>query len=325
MTIVTASAKPRLAVTRSELNTQRVRAAICFLLPMAAALLVVAAWPLARTIYFGFTDTSLNDLSGGEWIGLRNYLTWRTLSSGRIVFRGALADPAWWNAVRNTVYFALVSVSLETLFGVIVALVLNTEFKGRGLVRAAVLIPWAIPTIVSAKIWGWMLNDQFGIINDLLLKVGLISQKVAWTANPDTAMIAVVIVDVWKTTPFVALLTLVALQMIPREIYEAARIDGVHPLKVFFRVTLPLIRPALLVAVIFRTLDALRMFDLVYVLTPGSAATKTMSVVARENLIDFDKFGYGSAQSTLLFLLIAVFVLLYIRLGRLNLGGEVVR
>lgn len=325
MTTLTASAKPPLAVTRSELKAQRVRAAVWFLLPMILVLLAVAAWPLMRTIYFGFTNTSLNDLGGGEWVGLQNYLSWRTLSSGRMVFRGVLADPAWWNAVRNTVYFAVISVSLETIFGVIVALVLNTEFKGRGLVRAAVLIPWAIPTIVSAKMWGWMLNDQHGIINDLLLKLGLISQKVAWTANPDTAIVAIIIVDVWKTTPFVALLTLAALQMIPREIYEAARIDGVHPLKVFFRVTLPLIRPALLVAVIFRTLDALRMFDLVYVLTPGSAATKTMSVIARENLIDFNKFGYGSAQSTLLFLVIAAFVLLYIKLGRLNLGGEVAR
>lgn len=325
MTTAIAPAKSRLVVRRSELKAQRVRAAFWFLLPMAVVLFVVAAWPLMRTIYFGFTNTSLNDLGGGEWVGLQNYLSWRTLSSGRVVFRGVLADAAWWNAVKNTVYFTLVSVSLESIFGVIIALVLNTEFRGRGLVRAAVLIPWAIPTIVSARMWGWMLNDQFGIINDLLLRLDLISQKVAWTASPDTAMIAVIVVDVWKTTPFVALLTLAALQMIPREIYEAARIDGVHPVKVFFRVTLPLIRPALLVAVIFRTLDALRMFDLVFVLTPGSAATKTMSVIARENLIDFDKFGYGSAQSTLLFLLIAAFVLLYIRFGRLNLSGEIMR
>ncbi|MCT8997276.1 carbohydrate ABC transporter permease [Chelativorans intermedius] len=322
MATVAAPAQPISPKGRSELKAQRVRAAMWFLLPMVTALFLVAAWPLLRTIYFSFTDTTLNDLGGGEWIGLQNYLSWRTLSSGRTIFRGVLADPNWWNAVWNTVYFAVVSVSLETVFGVIVALVLNAEFRGRGLVRAAVLIPWAIPTIVSAKMWGWMLNDQFGIINDLLLKLGLISEKIAWTASPDTAMLAIIIVDVWKTTPFVALLVLAALQMVPREIYEAARLDGVNPVKVFFRVTLPLIRPALLVAVIFRTLDALRMFDLVYVLTPNSSATKTMSVIARENLIDFNKFGYGSAQSTLLFLLIAGFVLLYIRLGRLNLGGR---
>jgi len=306
----------------SELRRQRQRAAMRFLLPMIVALLVVAAWPLMRTIYFSFTNTTLSSLDGGEWVGLGNYLNWRTLSSGRVIYRGVLADPQWWNAVWNTVYFTVISVSLETVFGVVVALVLNAEFRGRALVRAAVLIPWAIPTIVSAKMWGWMLNDQFGIINDMALSLGLISQKIAWTANPDTAMAAVIMVDVWKTTPFVALLTLAALQTVPREVYEATRIDGINPIKVFFRVTLPLIRPAILVAVIFRTLDALRMFDLVYVLTPNSAATRTMSTLARENLIDFDKFGYGSAQSTLLFLIIAIFVVAYLKLGRLDLSGE---
>lgn len=307
---------------RSELKAQRVRAAMWFLMPMLVALLVVAAWPLLRTIYFSFTDTSLTDLNGGEWVGFHNYLNWRTLGSGRTLFRGVLVDPGWWNAVWNTVYFAVLSVSFETVLGIIVALVLNAEFKGRGVVRAAILIPWAIPTIVSARMWGWMLNDQFGIINDMLLRVGLIDHKIAWTASADTAMTAILVVDIWKTTPFVALLALAALQMIPRDIYEAAKIDGVHPVKVFFRVTLPLIRPAVLVAMIFRTLDALRIFDLVYVLTPNSSATKTMSVISRENLIDFDKFAYGSAQSTLLFILISVFVLLYIWLGRLNLSGE---
>jgi trehalose/maltose transport system permease protein len=202
-----------------------------------------------------------------------------------------------------------------------VALVLNAEFAGRGIVRAAILIPWAIPTIVSARMWGWMLNDQFGIINDILLKLGLISQKIAWTASTDTAMAAVLIVDVWKTTPFMALLILAGLQMIPRDIYEAADIDGVHPIKQFWRITLPLVRPALMVAVIFRLLDAMRIFDLIYVLTPNSAQTKTMSVLARENLIDFDKFAYGSAQSTLLFVLIAILTILYIWLGKVRFDG----
>ncbi|HBD89340.1 MAG: sugar ABC transporter permease [Rhodobacteraceae bacterium GWE1_64_9] len=301
---------------------QRQRAAFWFLAPMLAALICVAAWPLLRTIWFSFTDTSLSDLYGGQWIGFDNYLSMRTLSSGRTVWRGTLVDPAWWNAVWNTLRFAFVSVTLETVLGLIVALVLNAEFRGRGLVRAAILIPWAIPTIVSAKIWAWMLNDQFGIINDMLLSVGLIDQKIAWTASVDTAMYAVLMVDIWKTTPFMALLILAGLQMVPRDIYEAARIDGIHPVKVFFRVTLPLIRPALMVAVIFRMLDSLRIFDLVYVLTPNSAATKTMSVISRENMVDFDKFAYGAAQSTLLFSIIAIFVLLYIWLGRVDLTGD---
>jgi trehalose/maltose transport system permease protein len=304
------------------LHQQRQKAAFWFLAPMLVALLCVAAWPLLRTIWFSLTDTSLNNLYGGKWIGFDNYLNVRTLASGKVIYRGTLVDPAWWNAVWNTVRFSVVSVTFETVLGLIVALVLNAEFRGRGFVRAAILIPWAIPTIVSAKMWAWMLNDQYGIINDMALRLGLITEKVAWTANSDTAMYAVLMVDIWKTTPFMALLCLAGLQMVPRDIYEAAKIDGVHPIKVFFRITLPLIRPALMVAVIFRMLDALRLFDLIYVLTPNSKATKTMSVISRENLIDFDKFAYGSAQSTLLFVILAVFVLLYIWLGRVDLSGD---
>ena len=304
------------------LSAQRKRAAFWFLVPMLAALLFVAAWPLFRTIYFSFTDTSLTSLYDGKWIGFDNYLSYRQLSSGKVIWRGTLVDPAWWNAVWNTVRFAFVSVALEMVLGLMVALVLHRNFVGRGWVRAAILIPWAIPTIVSAKMWAWMLNDQFGIINDMLLRVGLIDAKIAWTANIETAMIAVLIVDVWKTTPFMALLCLAGLQMIPKDIYEAAKVDGISALRVFWRVTLPLLKPALMVAVIFRSLDALRVFDLVYVLTPNSKATKTMSVIARENLIEFDRFAYGSAQSTLLFALIAIFVSLYIWLGKMDLGGK---
>jgi trehalose/maltose transport system permease protein len=304
------------------LQQQRQRAAFWFIAPMLTALFCVAAWPLLRTIWFSLTDTSLNNLYGGEWVGIKNYLSWRTLESGRTIWRGTLADPDWWNAVYNTVRFAFVSVFFETILGLIVALVLNAEFKGRAFVRAAILIPWAIPTIVSARMWSWMLNDQFGIINDIFLRVGLIDHKIAWTANIDTAMFAVLVVDIWKTTPFMALLILAGLQMVPRDIYEAAKIDGVHPIKVFFKLTLPLIRPALAVAIIFRILDALRIFDLVYVLTPNSAATKTMSVISRENMIDFDNFAYGAAQSTLLFAIIAIFVALYIWLGKVDMTGE---
>lgn len=307
---------------RSELQAERVRAARLFLVPMITALILVAAWPLLRTIYFSFTDTSLTNLGAGKWIGFDNYLTWRTLSSGKVVWRGTLADPAWWNAVWNTFRFAIISVSIETVLGLMVALVLNAEFRGRAIVRAAILIPWAIPTIVSAKLWAWLFNDQFGMVNDMLMSLGIIDHKIAWTADVSTAMYAVLIVDIWKTTPFMALLCLAGLQMIPRDMYEAAKIDGINPVKVFFKVTLPLVKPALMVAVIFRLLDALRIFDLIYVLTPNSKATKTMSVISRENLIDFDKFAYGSAQSTLLFLIIALSVVLYIWLGRVDLGGE---
>jgi trehalose/maltose transport system permease protein len=311
-----------LTAGRSQLMRQRARSAWLFLAPMLIVLAAVAGWPLIRTIYFSFTDASLADLEASRWIGFANYFSVLQLPSGRVVYDGLLVDPVWWRAVWNTVRFTVISVTCETILGMIVALVLNTEFRGRAIVRAAILVPWAIPTIVSAKMWQWMLNDQFGILNDILLRLGLISTKIAWTANADTAMLAVLIVDIWKTTPFMALLILAALQMIPTEIHEVAKLDGANPWQVFWKVTLPLIRPALMVAVIFRGLDAFRIFDLIYVLTPNNLQTKSMSVFARENLFEFDKFAYGSAASTLLFVIIGSLTILWLWLGRVNLGGD---
>ena len=166
-----------------------------------------------------------------------------------------------------------------------------------------------------------MLHDQYGIINDMLMRLHVISAPVAWTVDPSTVMGAIIAVDVWKTTPFMALLTLAALQMLPKDCYEAARVDGIHPVTVFFKVTLPLIKPALTVAVIFRLLDALRVFDLIYLLTSNSEDTMSMSVYARQALIDFQEIGYGSAASTLLFVMIGILTLAYIRISRLDLEG----
>ncbi|RWL87061.1 MAG: sugar ABC transporter permease [Mesorhizobium sp.] len=288
---------------------------------MLFMLAAVAGWPFLRTVYYSFTDASLADLDARQWVGFDNYFSVLRLPSGRLLYDGLLVDPVWWRAVWNTVRFTVVSVACETVLGMVVALALNAEFPGRGIVRAAILIPWAIPTIVSAKMWQWMLNDQFGIINVVLLDLGLIHAKIAWTASADTAMVAVLIVDIWKSTPFMALLILAALQMLPREILEVAKLDGASPWQIFWRVTLPLIRPAVMVAVIFRALDALRIFDLIYVLTPNNVQTKSMSIFARENLFEFDKFAYGSAASTLLFLIIGLLTIAYIRLGRLSFEG----
>ena len=282
--------------------------ALVFLAPTLLVLAIVAGWPLARTIWFGFTDAGLADPAAATWVGLENY---RTL----------VADPTWWRSVLNTLWFTSVSVAAEVVLGTAIALVLHARFIARGLVRAAILIPWAIPTVVSAKMWGWMLHDQFGAINTALLTVGLITEPIAWTAEPALAMWAVIAVDVWKTTPFVTLLVLAALQMLPSECYEAARVDGVNPVVVFFRITLPLIRPALLVAIVFRTLDALRVFDLIYVLTSNSEHTMSMSVFARQQMIDFQDMGLGSAASTLLVLVVALVTVLLFTAGRLDTGN----
>ncbi|TIX30473.1 MAG: sugar ABC transporter permease, partial [Mesorhizobium sp.] len=177
------------AAGRSPLARRRVRTAWLFLAPMLFVLAVVAGWPFLRTLYYSFTDASLADLDARQWVGFDNYFSVLTLPSGRLLYDGLLVDPVWWRAVWNTVRFAIISVACETVLGMIVALALNAEFRGRGIVRAAILIPWAIPTIVSAKMWQWMLNDQFGIINVVLLNLGLIDSKIAWTASADTAMV----------------------------------------------------------------------------------------------------------------------------------------
>ncbi|MEJ2756679.1 MAG: sugar ABC transporter permease, partial [Gammaproteobacteria bacterium] len=232
---------------KSTLMQSRIKTAWLFLTPMLVVLMFVAGWPLVRTIWLSMTDANLSDLSHTTFIGWENYLSYIDYGEGDGEWVGVLADRKWWRAVWNTLYFALISVSVETVLGLLIALLLNAPFRGRGWVRAAMLIPWAIPTIVSAKLWGWMFHDQYGVINDLLLHLGLISKPLAWTASNHLAMTAVIIADVWKTTPFMALLILAALQMLPNDCYEAARVDGIHPVRVFFKVTLPLIKPALMV------------------------------------------------------------------------------
>lgn len=294
---------------KSRLTRQRIRSAWLFLIPMIIVILCIAGWPLARTIYFSFTDATLADIDAHRFIGFDNFVY-------------LMQSPDWWISVKNTLVFTVTSVTLEVILGTIIALALNVHMPGRGMLRASVMIPWAIPTIVSAQMWNWMFNDFYGVINAMMLGMGWIDQPWAWTADPDLSLWAVVIADVWKTTPFMALLVLAALQVLPGECYEAAKVDGIHPVRVFFKVTLPLIKPALLVAVIFRCLDALRMFDLVYVLTSGSRSTMTMSIYARKELVDFQDVGFGSAASTSLFLIIALATVLLLTLGKVKLGGE---
>ncbi|WP_144184740.1 carbohydrate ABC transporter permease [Elioraea rosea] len=296
-------------VAGSAVARERRRAAAVFLAPLLGALALVALWPLARTIWFSFTDARLDDLEPASFVGFENYAF-------------LVTDPDWWRAVSNTVVFTVASVAIETVLGIVIALVLNVRMRGRGLMRAAMLIPWAIPTVVSAQLWAWMLHDQLGVINAGLLSLGIIGAPIAWTAEPGLVLGAIIAVDVWKATPFMALLVLAALQMLPGELYEAAEVDGLGPVGAFWRITLPLIWPALLVAILFRSLDALRVFDLIYVLAGSGRATASMSVYAREQLVDFQDVGMGSAASTLLFLTIAVLAAALLTLGRVSLAGD---
>jgi trehalose/maltose transport system permease protein len=211
------------------------------------------------------------------------------------------------------VKFTLITVVFEFLLGLGVALVINSNFKGRGLMRTAMLVPWAIPTVVSAQMWKWMYNDIYGPINDILVnKLHLLKTPVAFIAQPVVSLWAVAAVDIWKTTPFVALLLLAGLQVIPDDVYEAARIDGASAWQAFWRITLPLLRPAILVTLIFRTLDALRVFDVIYVMFGARPDTQTVSVYAQNNIVAFSDLGYGAAISVGIFLLIGIFVIAYV-------------
>jgi trehalose/maltose transport system permease protein len=299
----------------------RTRIAWTFLVPMLILMVLVAGWPLARSIWFSFTDTNINNMAEYGYVGFDNYFSEYGLF-GLSIFSTEFWETDWGIAIKNTFQFSFFSVILETLAGLGVAMLLNQDFKGRALVRTAVLVPWAIPTIVSAKMWGWILHDQFGLINQLLVDWGLIANKIAFTADPAYALWTVVAVDVWKTTPFMALLILAALQTLPKDCYEAARVDGVHPLRLFWKVTLPLIKHPLMVAVIFRLLDALRVFDLIFVLTSNSGSTISMSGYVRRDMVDNGNLGSGSAASTSLTIIIFLAALLFMRAARVKLNEE---
>ncbi|MFT4180811.1 MAG: sugar ABC transporter permease [Rhizobium sp.] len=281
------------------------RAAWLFLVPIIAVMLAVALWPLARTFFFAFTDAYLDNPTAYSLIGIDNFIE-------------VIQDPGWWVAVKNTLIFTVISVAIETILGLAIALLVNQAIPGRGLARAAILVPWAIPVVVSTKIWEWMLNDQFGVINKILIELGLIDHGVAWTANSSLIMGVVIFVDVWMTTPFMVLLILAGLQLISAEIFEAAEVDGIPAWKRFWSITLPMLRPAIGVAVLFRVLDALRMFDLAYVMAASNENVMTVSIYARDRLISFQELGIGSAASTWVFLLVALVAIIIIGVLRLD-------
>jgi trehalose/maltose transport system permease protein len=287
------------------MRNRETRTAWLFLLPLLVALAAVAVWPLVRNVYFSFTNAFLDNPSEYSFVGLQNFIT-------------VMEDPVFWGAVTNTMIFTLISVSFETVLGFGIALLLHRAFAGRGLVRAAILVPWAMPMVVSAKIWEWMLNDQFGLINKALIWLGFLDKGIAWTADSSLILGTVIFIDIWVTTPFMVLLILAGLQLIPEEIYEAAEVSGVPAWKRLWSITLPLAAPAIGVAVLFRTLDALRMFDLSYVIAANNEKAMTMSIYARDQLIGFQDLGVGSAASTWVFLIVGLIAILIVSLLRLD-------
>jgi multiple sugar transport system permease protein len=223
-----------------------------------------------------------------------------------------LRDDRFWNAFYNTVYFTVISVSLELILGLSIATLLNRTFTGKGLMRSIILIPWAIPTVVSAKMWEWMYNSDFGILNYLL------GVNINWLGSAFWAMNSAIFMEVWKTTPFVALLLMAGLQTIDGDLYKSARVDGASGWYIFRRITLPLLTPVILIVLIFRTLDAFRVFDAIYVLTGGGPAntTETLSIYAYKVLFQTLQFGYGSTISIAIFICVGIITIIYVRLLR---------
>ncbi len=259
------------------------------------------------------------------WLGLRSVVPVFELDRfvGLANFVHLLQDARFWSSLGTTLYFALVAVTLEVLLGLGVALLLHRSFPGRGLARAAVLLPWALPTVVAARMWEWIYNPDVGIVNHLLQRAGAISSPVSWLGDPFWAIHAAILADVWKTTPFAALILLAGLSAIPADIVRAARVDGAGATAVFLEVTLPLLRPALVVTVLFRFLDSFRIFDALYVLTGGGPAntTETLAVYVYKTLFQTLRFGYGSALALAMFSIAAAASVLIVAAG----GGRAFR
>lgn len=300
------------------------RGKVAALLTPALVLIgVIILYPLLSGVVLSFkSDPVLNRHDGffypGGFIGFRNYGYWLTQScstgSSTVACPSGTLANDFWPALGNTLFFTLVTVLLETIIGIGMALVMAQNFRGRGLLRAAVLVPWAIPTAITAKLWSFLFAEQ-GIINSLF------HTTIAWQTDPWAARFSIILADVWKTTPFMALLILAGLQMIPKDLYEAARVDGANAWQRFTRITLPLAKGSIVVAVLFRMLDALRMYDLPYIMVgpnPDSpTATVSQLVVAA---IRQDQVNVASALSTLIFLLIFLIALFFVKVlgARLN-------
>jgi ABC-type sugar transport system permease subunit len=298
---------------RSGVERREARLAWLLVLPAVATIILIAFFPLFWTVW---DSLHVHDLRmpwrGRPLVWLANY-------------GEAFLEIRFWEALAHTAIFTLSSVVLELTLGLVFALVLHRSYRGRGFVRVAVLVPWAMPTVVAALVWRFLFESPAGAINAMVIDSGLRDEPFVWFAHATAAWVPVILADVWKTTPFVTLLLLAGLQNIDSALYEAARIDGANSWRQFFHITLPLLQPALLVALIFRTLDALRVFDLVYVLTAGGpgTATEPLALYTFSALFQKLRFGFGAALSVLIFAVTFGLALLYIRLlGRDVTGSD---
>jgi multiple sugar transport system permease protein len=300
MEAATAEARPP-AKRRSRGLSER-RLAAFMVGPSLLMIALVAAYPIGYAVWLSLNEYSVRVAGLSRWAGLRNY-------------EAVLSDPAFWEAFRTTFIFTGASVALETVIGLGMALAMHRAFRGQGLLRTVVLVPWAVLTVVTAIMWRSIFESPIGFVNSVF------GTNTVWLGSEPEALLVMIIADVWKTAPFMALLLLAGLQVIPHEIYEAAKVDGATAWQRFLRITLPLLMPALLVALIFRTLDALRIFDLPFVLTRGAFGTNTLSLISYETFQQDRILGLGAAMAVLTFLIVMAVSFLYIRLVGGNVRG----
>jgi multiple sugar transport system permease protein len=276
------------------------RLAFFMVSPSMLLIALVAAYPIIYAIWLSLHEYSVRVAGLSRWAGLNNYSE-------------ALSNADFWDAMKTTLIFSVASVSLELIIGLGMALCMHEAFRGQGLLRTTVLVPWAVLTVVTAIMWRTIFESPQGFVNTIL------GGDTVWLGQEPHALIVIIIADVWKTAPFMALLILAGLQTIPGEIYEAARVDGATKWQRFAKITLPLLKPAILVALIFRTLDALRIFDLPYVLTKGAHGTTTLSLIAQQTFAENRIYGLGAAYSVLTFITVMIVAFVYIR----TVGGNI--
>jgi len=289
------------------------RLGIALVAPAVITIIAIAFYPLLRSIWDSMHKLSLRFANTPRpLIWLQNY-------------KDILQDARWHNALWVTGRVVFISVGVELVLGMIIALLLNRAFHGRGIVRASILVPWAITTVVSAQIWAWIYDARYGVFNDILMRLHIISKPIIFLAQPNITIWAMIGAEIWKTTPFMALLLMAGMQLIPADLYEAAAIDGTNAWQNFWKITLPLMKPTILVALLFRTIDAVRIFDLPRVLTNGGPGqtTETLVLYAYNTLFTNLNFGYGSALAVSTFLIVVLVSFLFIKiLGAPAQGGR---
>lgn len=280
------------------------------MLPLLVVMIAVIGWPLVDTVRLSFTDAKLVGTEG-TFVGLGNYAK----MLGGSNFQRALVTTTW---------FAVVSVTAEMVLGVLAALLLNQQFRGRTALRALMILPWALPTVVNATLWRLIYNPEYGALNAALTQLGLIDSYRSWLGEPGSALIALIIADCWKNFPLVALIALAALQAVPRDITAAALVDGAGPLNRFRYVIMPYLAGPLLVALVLRTIEAFKVFDIIWVMTRGGPAnsTRTLSILVYQEAFSFQRAGSGASLALIVTLLVTVLAVAYAGLVRKAAGAS---